>query len=483
MKPKKLSRKAKVIDLTDINRYNLNCLNIWVKQPKKLFWMFVSAFIFNFGIATFLVKAGTVASGTSSLIQLITYSVEVVRKYFAVLYLLINLPFVIWFWKKNNRQFMLLTLYWLLFQIVSEFFFNGINSNQPYIIRDWLKNDFSIYYIKYSLNGQKEAWTLYPSGTWNGLSNLSINTEVVGKWENWTLIEDVVENGQIKYAKGLSGWVEFAKINPSMNIIQSDVPNLSGTWNGLSNLSINTKVVGKWENWTLIEDIVENGQIKYAKGLRGWTSFAKINPYMNVSKATWPIVIYTLLGGILGGLSAAIAWKHGGSTAGSDVFIYYISKIKKASVGRVGFFISCCFAGFSIINIGILECTGLVNDHPWDMSLFIVRAMSTIVYITVYNLIISLIYPKYKKIRIEIHTQKIDEVSQHLKAINYWHSWNIIDKESGYSGDRGRKIETIALFLEQNEIIKEVKKIDPNAWINILPTLNIHGNFNTQKID
>ena len=50
-----------------INPHNINLLNIWKKDPKKILWMFISAFLYNIAIATFLKKASSVASGTSTI--------------------------------------------------------------------------------------------------------------------------------------------------------------------------------------------------------------------------------------------------------------------------------------------------------------------------------------------------------------------------------------------------------------------------------
>ncbi|QJR44419.1 YitT family protein [Mycoplasma miroungirhinis] len=411
----KSKQKTTIDDVSpfNLNPHHLTILNIWKKFPTKLWWMFVSAFLFNLGIATFLAKAGTVASGTSALIQVITYTFESLRQYFAIFYLLINLPFIIIFWKKNSRMFMILTLYWLLFQIISEFFFYGFDSSKPYVIRDWLQHDFSIYYTSYDLDGSKVTWTVYPNGNF-------------------------------------------------------DAPN----------------IIGKWQNWTLQEDVFNDSTKNLVKaGVHGWTYFKELNPHLNINIETWPVIIYTLGGSILGGLAAAIAWKHSGSTAGSDVFIYYISRVKKISVGKVSFRIAACFATFSIVVIGILEYTGNVLDHPWNSSVYLVRCLSTVFYISFYNLIINFIYPKYKKIKIEIYSSKIDVICAHFKAINYWHAYSIVKQTSGFTQQDNQRIETIALFLEQNEILREIHKVDPNAWINVIPVLNVKGKFNTQKVE
>ncbi|MBN0919103.1 YitT family protein [[Mycoplasma] gypis] len=434
------SSKRKVIDLTDLNPQGLTFWNIWVKHPKKLAWMFISAVLFNIGIAFFLGKAATVASGVSAIIQSLTYTLDFLRNYFALLYLAINLPFMFFFWKKNSRIFMILTMYWLLFQVVSEFIFSGFSSSHPYVVRDWLNDKFSIYYLRNTVGGEadKIAWNVY-SGTFINGQQDAFGNHVIGTWKHWTLM-----GGNIYQTP------------EGIKYIQSDA---------LSSVDFS------------------NNTLLVSQGQTGWHNFGKANPNFDISVETWPIIIYTIAGAILGGLAASIAWKNSGSTAGSDIIIYYISKVKKMSVGRVSFFVACLFAGISIIAIGGVELGGVVNDHPWNMAAFVVRVISTLVYISVYNILISFIYPKYKKIKIDIHTTKVEEVCAHFKEINYWHGYSVVTMKSGYTGKESTKIETIALFLEQSIIEQEVRKIDPNAWIGITPVVNVKGIFNTNKVD
>ncbi|WP_438341330.1 YitT family protein [Mycoplasma sp. 3341] len=418
---KKAKKAKKVPSYFDVNPYNVNFLNVWKKFPKKLAWMFISALLFNIGIAFFLGKAATVASGFSALIQSLTYTLDFLRSYFALLYLCLNLPFIIIFWKKNSRLFMILTTYWLIFQVISELIFNGVGQNYP--IKEWLDNDFSIYYTRHSLGQNNEthiAWNVY-----------------------------------------------------------------SGTFYNVQVDEFGNKIVGTWKSWKLVSDIKDSsGNIIHASGsLKGWKEFSALNPNFNVSVETWPIIIYTLAGALLGGTAAAIAWKNSGSTAGSDVIIYYISKVKKMSVGKVSFFVACMFAGFSILMIGGVELGGLVKDHPWNLSTFVVRVISTILYIGVYNLLITFIYPKYRKIKITIYTTKINEICEHFKAINYWHGYNIVKDRSGFTGMEKERIETIALFLEQQILEKEILKIDPKAWISVQPIMRIRGDFDTKTVD
>ncbi|RMA77596.1 uncharacterized membrane-anchored protein YitT (DUF2179 family) [Metamycoplasma subdolum] len=360
----------------EINPYKLNFFNIWKKFPKNLIFIIISAFLYNIGVALFLGKAATVASGISAIVQGLTYSLPITQKYFAFIYLGLNIPFIIAFWKKNNRKFMLCTLYWLLFQVVAQ-------------------SIFLIPQVQSAVN----SLTIF--------------------------------NMKIEKAGG-----EIVKV--------------------------------PWEVYTKTYEL--------KLGLTAAETLKIQNP-------TWPIIVYSLVGGVLSGAAAGIAWKNHGSTAGSDVFIYYISKMKKKSVGSVSFIIAIIFALFSIIIIGFLEGFGVNPNINWAEDGFIVRIISTAIYIFIFNLFINLIYPKYKKVKIEIYTKKPNEVISHLRSIGYWHGYNYSPVTSGFNDSTSTKVETVALLLELSFIKAEILKIDPSAFIDVTYIYHVFGDFNTSKVD
>ncbi|QJG66805.1 YitT family protein [Mycoplasma phocoenae] len=353
------------------NPYNVNFLNVWKKFPKKLFLIFVSAFIFNIGVATFLSKAAVVATGTSSLAQIFTFTFDIDR-YFGYIYVAINIPVIAAFWRKNPRLFMVLTCYWLLFQVLSQLILGEIS-----VINHFLKETVTIY---------------TPEGA--------------------------------KY----------------------------------------------WDAFSL-----EKSNGAYYDG------------------QTWPIIVYCIIGGLLDGFAAAIAWKVGGCVAGSNVIVYYISRVKKLSVGKTAFIVAMAFAVFSICVTGTLEIFDKIPSRPWQKTIdinhnnpttrFIVRLICTVLYIGVYTFVIDRMYPKYKKVKLEIYSSKIESITEHFKKINYHHAHNIYYGVSGFTHLTYGRIETITLFLEKDWVIAQVKAVDPKAWINTMPITEVQGNFDTSFID
>ncbi|ACF07454.1 YitT family protein [Metamycoplasma arthritidis] len=358
------------INFANLNPYGVNIFNVWVKFPKKLFFIFLSALLYNVGVAIFLNKAATVASGVSALVQALTYTVSATAPYFAYIYFAINLPLIIIFWKKNSSLFMVMTLYWLIFQMVVQSFFLIPAVHNAF-------DKISFYYV------------------------------------NWT------------------------KDTPFKDLIPWDV--------------------------------------------YGTNYPPHVLP--GVPNPTWPIIIYAIVGGLAAGASSGLAWKNSGSTAGSDIIVYYVSRVKKMGIGFISTIFALIIAAFSALLIGILEATGVIKNHPWNLASYLLRCISTLVYIFVYNGFVEILYPKYRKVKIEIYTKNPQKVIEHLKEIKYWHGYNYVDMTSGYTGENTTKIETMALYLEQSRIKAEISNIDPQAWIVVSTVNKIFGNFNTSKID
>lgn len=374
---KELRKKQNEEFQKTLNPYNVNLLNIWKKFPKKVLWMFVSAFLYNIAIAVFLKKAATIASGTSSLSQIITFLAPSTEQFYGLFYVLVNLPLMFIFWRKNPRMFMVLTYYWMLFQIIVQLIFIDYNKANPIV--KFINESLSIY----NPNGKGSYWDPY------------------GK-----------------------------------EIIDTKL--------GIINLT-------------------QKGPI--------W------------NRSTWPVLIYAALGGICEGFASVIAWRQRGSIGGTSVISNYIAYKNKKPVGNVFLIVALCFSSFSTIVIGSLEAAGKISKHPWRSEQFIVRVMGTFVYLFLFTIIVNKFYPKYKKVKIEIYSDKIEWIVEHFKKIGYIHAFNIFYGISGFKHHDLGKIETIALYLEKEYIFEQIKSIDTHAWICTSNIHDLNGHFDTSTVD
>ena len=189
----------------------------------------------------------------------------------------------------------------------------------------------------------------------------------------------------------------------------------------------------------------------------------------------WAIWIMSIIGSILIGLSLSIAWMFGGSTGGTDIITHYFSLKRQKSIGFVMSTISIAILIFSFL------FTILFNDTIRDRWLITLFSSSTYIFIT--SLLISIIYPKYKKVEVTICSNKASEISQELKRNNYGHAWSIGTKISGFSNQETQEIKTVMFLLESRDFKKYVQKIDPQAFITIQRIYSLYGNFSTKNIE
>ncbi|QNM93395.1 YitT family protein [Mycoplasma sp. Pen4] len=191
---------------------------------------------------------------------------------------------------------------------------------------------------------------------------------------------------------------------------------------------------------------------------------------------TWAIVLYGCIGAFFIGIGISLSWKAGGSTGGTDIIAYYFSTKSKKNVANM-----LATVGF-VTAITFLVAYGIIIPNV-NGEIFGMRELSTFVYLILTNVVINILYPKYKKVKLTIISAEPEKVIAYFKIINYWHSYRLVRFKSGYTGRINYKIETVTLLLESKNIIEDLKTIDPNIWISINSIHNIIGKFNTQYVE
>ncbi|WP_338822857.1 YitT family protein [Mycoplasmopsis felifaucium] len=373
---------------------------------KRLFFIFIAAIIFNFGVVAFLNRGDTIPSGLSGFPMLAVLisknkGYPQVENYFALMFLAVNVPLFLTFGLKEKKSFVLLTLAFMLFQIVVNLFFTLIPE-----VKKFIANNINI----------------------------------------------------------APGW------HKQIHIFDK---------NGVK--------IGEYEN-----------------------------------SISWPLLVNGFLGSLCAAAAIAIAWKNAGSTGGTDIVAYYYSTKKQKSVASVIFVINmaatCLFLVIfafaaphkksfdlgllseALINktetntsdLGILNIQLNVNVDALPASFYNsvaprtiigLREVSSFLYIVINNIVLNIIYPKYKKVSLEISCKNPDNVIKYFKDVKYWHGYTILKAKSGFTGADIYVISTTLLLLETKSIISDLKSIDPSIWIAIKPVDGILGSFNTKYVE
>ncbi|MDI4567761.1 MAG: YitT family protein, partial [Mycoplasma sp.] len=131
----------------------------------------------------------------------------------------------------------------------------------------------------------------------------------------------------------------------------------------------------------------------------------------------WTIFIYSIIGASFSSIGAAFSWKYGGSTAGGDIVVYYLSYKYKKSISSISLFVSLIFLAISFI-------VSLVFEKPENIKEnWLIILTSTLAYLIINIGILNYLYPKYSKVKLEIVSNKSEKIDQYFKESRFIHSW------------------------------------------------------------
>ena len=171
-------------------------------------------------------------------------------------------------------------------------------------------------------------------------------------------------------------------------------------------------------------------------------------------------MLASIFGGAMVGVGTGFCFRFGFSTGGTDIIALIIQKTKGGTVGQVGF----------IVNAIIIGIAGIV--FGWELALY------SIVSIFITNILIDRMYIQQQKITVIIYSHQIAEIADVLlkkmnRGITLDHSLT-----GAYSGEQIGSMTMVLTKFQLYNVKQTVKKIDPNAFINIQPTIGIVGKFN-----
>lgn len=170
-------------------------------------------------------------------------------------------------------------------------------------------------------------------------------------------------------------------------------------------------------------------------------------------------MLASIFGGAMVGVGSGLCFRYGFSTGGTDIIALIIQKSKGGTVGQVGF----------IVNAIIIVIAGL--SFGWELALY------SIVSIFLTNIVIDRMYIQQQKITVIIYSHKIDELSQQLlKSLNRGITIDY-NLTGAYTGEQIGSMTMVLTKFQLFFVKQTVQKVDPNAFINIQPTIGIMGRF------
>lgn len=254
-------------------------------------------------------------------------------------------------------------------------------------------------------------------------------------------------------------WLGY-KVNLGLLIFLINVPIVLFGWKKVSKIFAVCSVISIILQTVLMSGIIPNFDFGINTG---------INPITNVtigsnSNKEMDLLLLSITGGFITGLGASLALRYGTSTGGIDIIAQAISFKKNVSIG----FISL------IVNIVIAILGAMVFGAPAILFYTIARIVTQ-------SIVTDRIHTAYNYLKVEIVTVKGDEMTSVLIS-NVGRGITLLNAIGGYTHVEKTLLETIVSSYELEKVITDAKKIDPNAFISVIPIKTVVGNFKKKTI-
>ena len=181
-------------------------------------------------------------------------------------------------------------------------------------------------------------------------------------------------------------------------------------------------------------------------------------------KVTDEVMLCTIFGGIVNGIAISLCLLAGATSGGTDFISIYVSEKTGRSIWN----------HILIFNVLILVTFGLL--FGWS------RALYSIIFQFVSTQILNTLYKRYQKSTILIITEKPDEIVQVIRNVT-GHDATLFTGKGCYQGAERRMLYTVISSDEEDKLLRSIKKVDPCAFVNILQTKMLKGNFIMKRQD
>lgn len=210
------------------------------------------------------------------------------------------------------------------------------------------------------------------------------------------------------------------------------------------------------------------------------------------------IIFYGILWAIVQAVIAVALLIINSSTAGFDILVVWYSRKKFKNLGNIYIIfhiISLLLSNFigTYIPASISYPSSVTKINPWNVELFFnVSFTSSFFMILVNGLIVDILFPKYKLVKLEIYTNKVEEILENLYSLEHKKfAISINQLKGGFRKNTQNVLIINTLYIDAVTAVEIVGKIDHDAMIYIYDIKKMLGhmyisnqiNSNNKKID
>ncbi len=173
---------------------------------------------------------------------------------------------------------------------------------------------------------------------------------------------------------------------------------------------------------------------------------------------TSDLLLISIFGGIISGVVVSLCLLSNANTGGTDFIALFISQ----KTGTDSFNIMLG------VNVVLLTTAGLL--FGWDKALY------SILYQYVSTQVVHLLYRRYQSTTLFIVTNKAQEICHVISEVSH-HGATILHGEGSYSNSEHAFVYSVVSSAEIRTVLKSVKETDPDAFINLIRTEQLSGQF------
>ncbi len=172
-------------------------------------------------------------------------------------------------------------------------------------------------------------------------------------------------------------------------------------------------------------------------------------------------ILGSVFGGVLVGIGTGFTLRNGGSTGGFDIVGWILTRKRDFPLGSVLF----------MLNAVVILALGYPDN--WDSALYSMLS----IYIT--GKIVDTIHVRHIKVTCFIVTNKTELMLD--KLLKLPRGVTIIKTEGAFSHISKDMLMTVTTRYELAELRKIIRDTDPKAWVNIVETVGVIGDFRKSK--
>lgn len=177
-----------------------------------------------------------------------------------------------------------------------------------------------------------------------------------------------------------------------------------------------------------------------------------------VHAITYDVLLISIFGGLINGFAISMCLRADATTGGTDFIAIAISE-------RFGI---DSFNYILIFNAIVLTIDGFI--FGWDKALY------SIIFQFSSTQVIHILYKRYKKNTLLIVTQSPKEVADMIYELT-GHGATDIDAYGSYQNADRTIVYSVVSSDELRTVVAEILNIDPGAFVNVIKTEQVNGNF------